>query len=91
MCCLEESGDDKEEITLDNTPLAIGTRAKTKLDVYTVIYKLHMVAPGILTTVIRNMTTHLSNPDVVKRLQVTKVLERLFYSPAGSIMETVLF
>ena len=91
MCCLEETREDKEELTSDDTPLAIGTRDKTKLDVYTVIYKLYMVAPSILTTVIRNVTTHLSNPYVVKRLQVTKLLEWLFYSPAGNIMETVLF
>ena len=57
----EEARGDKEEVISNNTRLEIGTCDKTKFGVYTVIYKLHLVAPSILTTVIGNVTTHLIN------------------------------
>uniref|UniRef100_A0A7S0BX40 Uncharacterized protein n=1 Tax=Proboscia inermis TaxID=420281 RepID=A0A7S0BX40_9STRA len=91
MCGSEEAGDDEGELTLDNTPLAIITRAETKLDAYTVIHELHRVALSTITIVSGNVTTHLSNPDVVKQLWVTKLLGRLFCSQVGNIMETFLF
>jgi len=91
MCGSEEAGDDEWELTLDNTPLAIITRAETKLDAYTVIHKLHRIALSTITIVSGNVTTHLSNPDVVKQLWVTKLLGRLFCSQVGNIMETFLF
>jgi len=64
ICCLEEAGDNEDELTLDNNPLAISTREETKLNMYTMIHKLHRLASSILTIVIGNVKTHLSNLDV---------------------------
>lgn len=50
-----------------------------------IIYELHKIAPQILTTVIGTITTSLQSPQVDKRLEVVKLLGRLFYSKSSQI------
>ena len=54
-------------------------------NVWTVVYELHKVSPQILTTVIGTVATDLKHADQVKRLKVTKLLGRLFYSKTSDI------
>ena len=54
-------------------------------DVWTIVYELHKVAPGILTTVIGTVANSLQHSDLNKRLRVTRLLGRLFYSKTSDI------
>jgi len=54
-------------------------------DVWTIIYELHRIAPSVLTTVIGTVTTSLQDPQLAKRLRVTKLLGRLFYATSSKI------
>jgi len=54
-------------------------------DVWTIVYELHKVAPGILTTVIGTVANSLQHSDLDKRLRVTRLLGRLFYSKTSDI------
>jgi len=54
-------------------------------NVWSIIYELHKVSPQILTTVIGTVAISLKSPDTEKRLRVTKLLGRLFYSRTSDI------
>jgi hypothetical protein len=53
--------------------------------VWSIIYELHTISPQILTTVIGTVASYLETPDKDKRLRVTRVLGRLFYSRTSNI------
>ena len=54
-------------------------------NVWSIIYELHSISPQILTTVIGTVASYLETPDKDKRLRVTSVLGRLFYSRTSNI------
>ena len=54
-------------------------------DVWTIIYELHKVSSGILTTVIGTVANSLQHSDEEKRLRVANLLGRLFSSRASDI------
>ena len=54
-------------------------------DVWSIVYEIHKVAPQILTTVIGTVAASLQSPDDDRRLQVTKLMGRLFYSRTSNI------
>ena len=54
-------------------------------DVWTIVYELHKVSPQILTTVIGTIASSLKHIDEMKRLRVTRLLGRLFYSKTSNI------
>ncbi|KAL7541882.1 hypothetical protein ACHAXR_011327 [Thalassiosira sp. AJA248-18] len=54
-------------------------------NVYSISYELHRIAPQILTTVIGTVSTSLTNPDLTKRWQATKLLGRLFGARSSDI------
>lgn len=54
-------------------------------DVYSIAYELHRITPMILTTVIGTVASDLTNTDVDKRWQATKLLGRLFAARTSDI------
>lgn len=78
-------------ISSDETPPASSTshfsapEKQATADVWTIIYELHRIAPQILTTVVGTVTNSLEDPNLQKRLRVTKLLGRLFYAPSSRI------
>jgi len=54
-------------------------------DVYSIAYELHRITPMILTTVIGTVASDLTNTDVDKRWQATKLLGRLFAARTNDI------
>ena len=54
-------------------------------DVYSIAYELHRITPMILTTVIGTVSSDLTNTDVDKRWQATKLLGRLFAARTSDI------
>ncbi len=63
----------------------IPERVQPNADVWSIIYELHRISPQILTTVIGTVASSLQSPDEDKRLRVTKLLGRLFYSKTSDI------
>lgn len=59
--------------------------ARDTADVWTIVYELHKVEPSILTTVIGTIAAGLTHSDMNKRLRVTRLLGRLFYSRSSNI------
>jgi hypothetical protein len=51
---------------------------KDEVNVYSIVYELHRIAPNILTTVIGTVAGSLVSGDVGARGQATKLLGRLF-------------
>jgi len=63
----------------------IPERNQPNADVWNIVYELHKISPQILTTVIGTVASSLQSPDDEKRLRVTKLLGRLFYSKSSNI------
>ncbi len=63
----------------------IPEKVQPNVDVWSIVYELHKISPHILTTVIGTVAASLQSPDDDKRLRVTKLLGRLFYSRASDI------
>jgi hypothetical protein len=59
--------------------------SETVVDVWTIVYELHKIAPGILTTVIGTVASSLKHVDFNKRFRSTRLLGRLFYSKTSDI------
>jgi hypothetical protein len=57
--------------------------SETSVDVYSIVYELHRVAPQILTTVIGTVSNGLRSQDTAKRAAVTDLLGRLFSSSSS--------
>ena len=47
-------------------------------DVWSIIYEIHRIAPTILTTVIGTLTNYLTDPQKDQRIQVVRLLGRIF-------------
>lgn len=54
-------------------------------DVWTIIYELHKVSSGILTTVVGTVASSLQHSDEEKRLRVANLLGKLFSSRSSDI------
>jgi hypothetical protein len=52
--------------------------AKEEVNVYSITYELHRIAPNVLTTVIDTLGSSLTSRDVAERWRATKLLGRLF-------------
>ena len=63
----------------------IPEKEQATIDVWGIVYELHKISPHILTTVIGTVAASLQSPDEDKRLRVTKLLGRLFYSRTSDI------
>mmetsp|Transcript_210 Transcript_210/g.393 ORF Transcript_210/g.393 Transcript_210/m.393 type:complete len:1914 (-) Transcript_210:1028-6769(-) len=63
----------------------LSPNVKSGVNVYSISYELHRIAPQILTTVIGTVSTSLVNTDVTKRWQAAKLLGRLFGARGGDI------
>jgi len=59
--------------------------SEAAVDVWTIVYELHKIAPGILTTVIGTVASSLKHSDFNKRFRSTRLLGRLFYSKTSDI------
>jgi hypothetical protein len=59
--------------------------SESAVDVWTIVYELHKIAPGILTTVIGTVASSLKHSDFNKRFRSTRLLGRLFYSKTSDI------
>jgi hypothetical protein len=80
------SGKKKKKGSKDTTsPTLPFTKEVSAGDVYSITYELHRIIPMILTTVIGTVTSNLTNTDVDKRLQATKLLGRLFGARTSDI------
>lgn len=55
------------------------------VDVWSIIYELHKVSPGILTTVVGTVASSLQHSDEEKRQRVTTLLGKLFSSKSSDI------
>jgi sister-chromatid-cohesion protein PDS5 len=82
------SGKKKKKGGKDNTSsptLLHFTKEVGAGDVYSIAYELHRITPMILTTVIGTVASDLTNTDVDKRWQATKLLGRLFAARTSDI------
>lgn len=80
------SGKKKKKGSKDTTsPTLPFAKEVSAGDVYSITYELHRIIPMILTTVIGTVTSNLTNTDVDKRLQATKLLGRLFGARTSDI------
>ena len=75
------------EIT-EKTAIATVSNDSNDIDVYSIVYELHRIAPPILTTIIGTVASNLKITDSDSRYLVVKLLGRLFYSKNGTIAET---
>jgi hypothetical protein len=57
---------------------SIVAAAKEEVNVYSITYELHRIAPNVLTTVIGTVASSLVSGDVAARGRATKLLGRLF-------------
>lgn len=68
------------------TDLLIPEQAESNsADVWTIIYELHKVSTGILTTVVGTVANSLQHSDEEKRLRVANLLGKLFSSRSSDI------
>eukprot|EP00574_Skeletonema_japonicum_P008396 CAMPEP_0201719072 /NCGR_PEP_ID=MMETSP0593-20130828/4392_1 /ASSEMBLY_ACC=CAM_ASM_000672 /TAXON_ID=267983 /ORGANISM="Skeletonema japonicum, Strain CCMP2506" /LENGTH=1727 /DNA_ID=CAMNT_0048209463 /DNA_START=14 /DNA_END=5197 /DNA_ORIENTATION=+ len=81
------SGKKKKKGGKDTTPspTLVFTKEVDAGDVYSIAYELHRITPMILTTVIGTVASDLTNTDVDKRWQATKLLGRLFAARTSDI------
>jgi hypothetical protein len=68
-------------------PRAQNQTADADVDVWSIIYELHKIAPPILTTVVGTVSNSLQDTQLEKRLLVTKLFGRLFTSTNSTMAE----
>ncbi len=79
------SGKKKKKEKDTPSPTLKFTKEADASDVYSIAYELHRITPMILTTVIGTVASDLTNTDVDKRWQATKLLGRLFAARTSDI------